>query len=147
MWYAKHPFDCIVVGGLCGPRWLGAPHLGGVRQPDCRGLRGGGLFPHTAVFCYWGSVLSCSRADVRAEECVKTEHTGGPCSPSVNSPWAGIQSTCHTRTQPRPGGGNGRVGWEVGAVAEAEGVDSWIVGVREEKSRWEVRRLQTIFIR
>lgn len=137
-----------LLSGACAVRdGLGPPTLAGSASQTAGVWGARGLFPHTAVFCYWGSVLSCSRADVRAEECVKTEHTGGPCSPSVNSPWAGIQSTCHTRTQPRPGGGNGRVGWEVGAVAEAEGVDSWIVGVREEKSRWEVRRLQTIFIR
>lgn len=35
MWYVKHPFDCIVVGGLVLSEMAGATQLG-VRQPDCR---------------------------------------------------------------------------------------------------------------
>lgn len=104
MWYVKHPFDCIVMGA-CAVRDGGGPHSTRVRQPDCRGQ--GGLFPHTAP-----SLLrqrpSCSRADVRAQECGKQSTLGGLVLPQ----WMvlGQESKPHaTHTQPgTERGGAGR---------------------------------------
>lgn len=78
MWYVKHPFDCIVVGlvlsemaGLPPPPQPPSP---GSASQTARGQ--GGLFPHTAVWL-WRQRPSCSRADVRAEECGKQSTLGG----------------------------------------------------------------------
>lgn len=83
MWYVKHPFDCIVVGSSAVRDGRG-PHPAGVHQPDCQGqgggegVGGGGVASsRTQPFGYWGKRPSCSRADVRAEECGKQSTLGG----------------------------------------------------------------------
>ena len=105
MWYVKHAFDCIVVGASAVRGGVGPPPGPGSASQTAgvRGGRGGGgLFPHTAAWLLrQASFLQPSWC--QGGGMWKTEHTGGPCSPTLNSPWAGIQTTCHT--QGRSSGG------------------------------------------
>lgn len=95
MWYVKHPFDCIVVGALAG--MIGASTKPGYASQTAE-VKGASSRTQSFQRPSW------NWADVRAEECGKTEHTGGPCSRALYRPWARIQNTCHTRCLSRTEG-------------------------------------------
>lgn len=109
MWYVKHPpskkkkvFDCLV-------EWTSSFRLAGVCA--CQTARVQGPLP--AHSRHWGLHKSLRPTPpasfLQPSWCQgcgmwKTELTGGPCSPPLNSPWACIQTTCHTERE----GGQGR---------------------------------------
>lgn len=95
MWYVKHSFDGIVMRGFCCQGWRGAPALPGppARLPGS----GAGSSRTQPFFLLWQSASFLQQHWCQGRGMWKTEHTGGPCSPKLNSPWAGFQTTCHTQ--------------------------------------------------
>lgn len=122
MWYVKHPFDCFVwdgEGGACaGKGWReGPPTLSGSASQTAgsrwRSAWGGrGLLPHTA---YGGHLLPATRLMSGPRNVENRAHTGGPCSPAMNSPLGKNPKpqTTHSLIRLRGGGREDRV-WENG---------------------------------
>lgn len=121
MWYVKHPFDCIVVGGLCCQRWRGPLSSGSTSQTAGSG---GPLPAHSRLAIEAASFLQPGWC--QGWGMWKTEHTGGPCSPTLNSPWAGIQTTCHTHSLGRSEGAGRQDGLRKRTLYQLSLIETWV---------------------